>query len=145
MTGVVETIRSVVRAEQCDHFGHMNIQFYSGALSDGFMCLMSLIGLGHAVVRERQLGLVATGKDLRFRRELRAGDHFKVETGFVLATPEQMHIGHRLTRLTDDKLALTADTMCVPLDLAVRRRTAMPDDIVAAAQAFVADPSVFDL
>ncbi len=145
MTGAIETIRSVVRQDQCDHFGHMNIQHYSGALSDGFMVLMSQIGLGHEAVRTRQIGVVALTKNMRFRRELRPGDHYMVETGFVIAEAERLHIGHRMTRLTDGKLALTGDTMCVPLNLELRRKTTMPDDIVAAAQTYIADPGVFEL
>lgn len=145
MTGPVATLLGTIRADQCDHFGHLNIQHYSGITSDAFMVLMTLIGLGKDAVRERQLGVVATTKELRFRRELRAGDIYQVESGFVVADPEQLHIAHRMTRLTDGKLALTADTMCVPLDLALRRKTTMPTELTLAAQNLLAPAEVFEL
>lgn len=145
MSGPVETILATVRADQCDHFGHLNIQHYSGATSDAFMVLMVLIGLGKDEVDRRQLGMVATHKDLRFRRELRAGDIYRIESGFVAAEPERLHIAHRMTRLTDGKLALTADTDCVPLDLSLRRKTMVPDDLLVAARKLLAPAGEFGL
>ena len=145
MTGPVETILATVRADQCDHFGHLNIQHYSGATSDAFMVLMTLIGLGKDAVKERQLGIVATRKGLQFRRELRAGDIYSLESGFVHAAPDRLHIAHRMTRLTDGKLALTADTDCVPLDLSLRRKTVLPDDLVAKARDLMAPAEAFGL
>lgn len=62
MTGMTETVRGVVRADQCDHFGHMNVQFYDAALSDGFFQMLSLIGLDRQAIRDRQLGLAEIGR-----------------------------------------------------------------------------------
>lgn len=145
MTGLVETVLATVRADQCDHFGHLNIQHYSGATSDAFLVLMTLIGLGKDAVRERQLGVVATHKGLQFRRELRAGDIYRIESGFIAAEPERLHIAHRMTRLTDGKLALIADTDCVPLNLALRRKTSMPGDLIDAARQLLAPAGAFEL
>ena len=143
MAGPVETFRGMVRAEQCDHFGHMNVQFYDAALSDGFFYMMNLIGLGREEVARRQLGLAAVNMTLNFRRELRPGDIYKVETGFLKLEPMEQMTGHRMTRLTDGKVALTAQSRGFPMDLAARRRTAMPDDILAAMQPFLSDPEAF--
>lgn len=145
MTGPVETILATVRADQCDHFGHLNIQHYSGATSDAFMVLMTRIGLNRDEVTARQLGMVATHKGLRFRRELRAGDIYRVESGFIRAEPDVLHIAHRMIRLTDGKLALTADTDCVPLDLSLRRRTGMPEDLLAAVRELLAPAEAFEI
>jgi acyl-CoA thioester hydrolase len=145
MSVPVETILGTIRVDQCDHFGHLNIQHYSGVTSDAFMVLMTLIGLGKDAVKQRQIGVVATDKGLRFKRELRAGDIYMVESAFVVAEPARFHIAHRMTRLTDGKLALTADTTCVPLDLSLRRKTLMPDDLTEAAQKLMAPASEFGL
>ncbi len=137
MTGMTETVRGVVRADQCDHFGHMNVQFYDAALSDGFFQMLSLIGLDRQAIRDRQLGLAATRMELNYRRELRAGDLFRVETGFLSFDPGIVITAHRMTRLTDGKLALTARSEGTPIDLALRRRTQLPDDIVALASRYI--------
>lgn len=135
----------MVRAEQCDHFGHMNVQFYDAALSDAFLHMLALIGLGPEAVAERQLGLAAVSMELKFRRELRPGDLYKVETGFLEVTERQVHTAHRMTRLTDGVLALTAHSLGFPFDLTARKRTVMPDDILQAAQAFAAPKEAFGL
>jgi acyl-CoA thioester hydrolase len=145
VSGPTETFRGVVRAEQCDHFGHMNVQFYDAALSDAFLHMLSLIGLGPAVVKQRRLGLAAVSMELKFRRELRPGDLYMVETGFLEVTERQVHTAHRMTRLTDGVLALNAHSLGFPFDLEARKRTTMPDDILAAARTFVAPKEVFGL
>ncbi|WP_416899025.1 MAG: thioesterase family protein [Minwuia sp.] len=143
MPGPVETFRGMVRAEQCDHFGHMNVQFYDAALSDGFFYMMNLIGLNREEVARRQLGLAAIEMTLNFRRELRPGDIYKVETGFLKLEPMAQHTAHRMTRLTDGKVALTARSTGFPMDLAARKRTAMPDDILAKMHDFLIDADEF--
>jgi len=137
MTGMTETVRGVVRADQCDHFGHMNVQFYDAALSDGYFHMMSLIGLHRQAVQDRKLGIAATKMELNYRRELRAGDLFRVETGFLVFEPGRVITVHRMTRLTDGKLALTAQSIGTPIDLALRRRTELPDDVVTLASRFI--------
>ncbi len=137
MSGMTETVRSVVRADQCDHFGHMNIQFYDAALADGYFHMMSLIGLHRQAIIERRIGIAATRMELDYRRELRAGDLYRVETGFLTFTATQVITAHRLTRLNDEKLALTARSIGVPIDLALRRRTDLPEDIIESASRFI--------
>lgn len=143
MSGPVETHRGMVRRENCDHFGHMNIQFYDAALSDAFFYMMNLIGLGRAEVERRRIGLAALGIALTYRRELRPGDLFKVETGFLKFEPLEIITAHRMIRSSDGKLALTARGQAVPLHLDQRRKADIPDDIMAAAQAHISAPSEF--
>jgi len=143
VSGPVETHRGMVRREHCDHFGHMNVQFYDAALSDAFFYMMNLIGLGRAEVERRRIGLAAIEMTLNYRRELRPGDHFKVETGFLRFESRELHTAHRMIRLSDGKLALTARSSGLPLDLDRRRRTEIPEDIVQAAQAYISAPSEF--
>ncbi|WP_417514375.1 acyl-CoA thioesterase [Minwuia sp.] len=140
-----ETFRGTVRIEQCDHFGHMNVQFYSAALSDGFFFLMNLIGLGKSVVAERQLGLAAVSMEQKFRRELRPGDLYRVNSGFISVSPGKILIGHRMSLIEGDRLALTAHTVGLPMDLKARKRTDMPDDILHRARALVCPPEAFGL
>lgn len=137
MSGMTETVRSVVRADQCDHFGHMNIQFYDAALSDGYFHMMALIGLDRQAIIDRRIGIAATKMELNYRRELRAGDLFRVETGFLEFNAAHVVTAHRLTRLTDNKLALTAQSTGVPIDLALRRRSSLPEDIIELASRFI--------
>lgn len=121
----------------------MNVQFYDAALSDGFFHMMNLIGLGRAEVERRRIGLAAIEITLNYRRELRPGDLFKVETGFLQFDATELHTAHRMIRLSDGKIALTARSHGLPLDLDKRRRTEIPDDIVNAARAYLTDPSEF--
>jgi acyl-CoA thioesterase FadM len=42
----VETYRATVAPSDCDHLGHMNVQHYFAAVSDGMFAIMVRLGLG---------------------------------------------------------------------------------------------------
>jgi acyl-CoA thioester hydrolase len=41
----VETYRATVAPADCDHLGHMNVQHYFAAVSDGMFAIMARLGL----------------------------------------------------------------------------------------------------
>jgi acyl-CoA thioester hydrolase len=140
VSGPVETFRGAVRAEHCDQFGHMNVQFYTAALSDAFFHLMVRIGLNEAEVRRRRLGLAAVRMEMDFRAELRANDLFRVESGFFEASERKLIFAHRMSFVDGGETALTARSVGIPMDLDARRRTPLPGDILAAARQLLTDP-----
>lgn len=145
MAGPTETFRGIVRTEQCDHLGHMNVQFYDAAMSDGYFHILTLIGLDREAVQRRRLGIAAIRMVLNYRRELRPGDLYSVETGFLHFDGDSVDTAHRIIRLTDGKLALTAWSTGVPIDLDLRRRTTLPEDIIAAAAPYLTDRETMGL
>ena len=55
MTGFDETFRGVVYPWHCDQLGHMNVQHYFAAVSDGMFAVMVQLGLGPRELMERKL------------------------------------------------------------------------------------------
>lgn len=137
MTGFVETYRGMVHAWECDHYGHLNVQFYIGRLSDAFGTLMGLIDMAGEAVARRNLGLVAVHQDNSFRRELRAGALIVVQSGIAEIGGKKIRLHHRLYNGESGELSFEARVLCVCMDLASRRAVPLPDDVVALAQPYL--------
>ena len=70
----LRTLTTVVRAEDCDALGHMNVQHYFRAVSDGMFVLMERLGLSRGEIARRRISFAVVRAETDFRRELHAGD-----------------------------------------------------------------------
>ena len=137
MTGYVETYRGCVHGWECDHYGHLNVQFYIGRISDAFGTLMGLIDMAGPAIERRNLGLVAVHQENDFRRELRAGALIVVQSGIAGIGGKKLRLHHRLLNGESGALAFEARGLCICMDLAARRSTDLPDDVIALAQPYL--------
>jgi acyl-CoA thioester hydrolase len=129
----VETYRATVAPADCDHLGHMNVQHYFAAVSDGMFAIMSHLGLAPDEIRRRQMSFAVVRAETDFHRELRAGDLVVLESTVVKVGDKSATFRHRLTNAATGKPAMSTEFKCVLLDLEKRHATPIPEDIRAAA------------
>lgn len=135
MGGYIETYRGVVAAWECDHYGHMNVQFYIGRISDAAATLLACLGLPSDVAAARGLGFAALNQNIDYRRELLAGDVVVMRSGVGAIDGRKIVFRHRLYNAATGELAMTATVLGVLLDLAGRRAVPPPPEFSAAAAA----------
>jgi acyl-CoA thioester hydrolase len=133
MANYVETFRAVVSPAECDHLGHMNVQHYFAAVSDGMFALMVHLGLRPEEIRRRQVSFAVVRAETDFHRELHAGDVIALESTVLRIEGKSATFHHRLRNVATDVLAMSTEFTCVLLDLDTRQATAIPDDIRSAA------------
>jgi acyl-CoA thioester hydrolase len=80
MSDLIETYRATVAPADCDHLGHMNVQHYFRAVSDGMFALMLRLGLGPEAIRRRYMSFAVVRAETDFLRELHAGDVVVLES-----------------------------------------------------------------
>ncbi|HXP73060.1 MAG TPA: thioesterase family protein [Stellaceae bacterium] len=88
MSAAIETHRSMVKAWECDSFGHFTVAYYFDRFADA-----------SATARERfptPEGWAPTEYLARFISELRAGEVFHIESGVIAVADAALRIGHRL-------------------------------------------------
>lgn len=76
----IETYRGTVRPEDCDDLGHMNVQHYFAAVSNGMFAIMGHLGLTSEEIHRRQMSFAVVHAETDFHRELRAGDVMVLES-----------------------------------------------------------------
>lgn len=138
MSERMETYRAVVAPKQCDHLGHMNVQYYFAAVSDGMFAFQTGLGLGPSQLRERQLSFAVVQAESSFRRELVAGDVVRLTTWVEKVGTKSASFLHALERVEDGEVAFEARFNAVLLDLATRKATEIPPDIRTALEGHLA-------
>lgn len=139
MTGFVTTYTGYVMPAQCDSLGHMNLQFYFGAIGDGMFALQTRLGLGPKAVRDRGLSFAVVHAESDFKAELHAGDVIRLDSAILELGNRTATFRHRLMRIEDEALTFTCLFTTVLFDTRARRAVEIPDDIRAAAAPYLVE------
>jgi acyl-CoA thioester hydrolase len=139
VTNFRETYRGSVAAWECDQYGHMNVQFYTGRVSDAAASAMLSAGFGHEALVKHKLGIVAVNAETKFFSELHAGDLIRMESGVTLAEGRKVRFHHRLFNAESGVLCMTADVLGLCFDLAQRKSVSLPPAIAEGFKAITVD------
>ena len=129
----IETYRGTVGPADCDNLGHMNVQHYFAAVSNGTFAMMARLRLTPEEINRRQMSFAVVQAETDFHRELRSGDTMVLESTVLKLGDKSATFQHRLRNLSANTLAMTTDFKCVLLDLRKRKAISIPDDVRAAA------------
>ena len=129
----VETYRGTVSPADCDDLGHMNVQHYFAAVSNGMFAMMARLGLSPEEIHRRQMSFAVVHAETDFHRELRSGEMLLLESTVLRLGDTSATFQHRLRNLSTNSVAMTTDFKCVLLDLRKREAIPIPEDIRAAA------------
>ncbi|HUK10011.1 MAG TPA: thioesterase family protein [Stellaceae bacterium] len=117
MSRGIETHRSMVKAWECDVFGHFTVACYFDRFADASETLRE------ALARERGLAVpeswITLDYHARFTAELRGGDILHVESGVLEAASNSLRFGHRLFNSATGALCTTVE-QCLALPSSVR-------------------------
>jgi acyl-CoA thioesterase FadM len=101
----IETHRSMVKAWECDSFGHFTVAYYFDRFADA-----------SATARESfrvPAGWSSLEYLARFVSELRAGEVFHVGSGIIAIEDAALRIGHRLVNSASGKVCTTIEEYLV--------------------------------
>ena len=127
----IETYGGTVGPTDWDDPGHMNVQHYFAAVSNGMFAMMSRLGLTSEEIQRRQISFAVVHAETDFHRELHSGDTMLLES--LKVGDKSATFQHRLRNLSTNSVAMTTDFKCVLLDPRRREAIPIPNDIRAAA------------
>ncbi|NIR30199.1 MAG: acyl-CoA thioesterase [Gammaproteobacteria bacterium] len=129
----LETFRATVAPADCDHLGHMNVQHYFRAVSDGMFAVMVRLGLTPEEIRRRGLSFAVVRAETEFHHELFPGDVIALESTILKVGGRSATFHHRLRNLSTDDLVMSTEFKCVLLQLGKKQAAVIPRDIRDAA------------
>lgn len=138
----LETYRATVAPADCDHLGHMNVQHYFRAVSDGMFGLMAQVGLGPAEIRTRQLSFAVVHAETDFTAELIAGDVIALRSRVEAIGRKSAEFHHELINVGTGVAVMSTKFKCVLLDLERRAAVEVPGDIRDRMMALTAPSEV---
>lgn len=134
----IETHRATVTAGQCDHLGHMNMQFYFAVLNEGGNAMISRMGLSPHLIKQRRIAFAVVRMETDFLQELREGDPIVMDSAVESVTEKSVTLWHRLKTADGGREAMVTKCTLLMLDLDRRKAVAIPPDIRAKTEALIA-------
>jgi acyl-CoA thioester hydrolase len=137
--GLVLTYRGMVYPRHLDHMGHMNIQHYVAKFDQAAWHLFERIGMSSDYCRENDRGMAAVEMDVRYLKELRAGDLLSVRSGLSSVDEKSLRLVQEMRLGEAGELAAVMRVLAVHLDRAARRAVPLPETIAARARALLVE------
>ncbi len=137
----LETYRAAVAPADCDHLGHMNVQHYFRAVSEGMFSLMAQVGLGPTEIRARRMSFAVVHAESDFKAELIAGDVIALRSGIQAIGHKSAAFRHELINVASGQTVMSTTFKCVLLDLERRVAVEVPPDIRDRLTALIAGGS----
>ena len=135
--GLVITYRGVVSPRQLDHMGHMNIQYYMAKFDEAVWHLFDRIGVTPGYIRERNRGMAAVETNIKYFKELRAGDLVTVRSGLLKVGGKSLHMVQEMREGEAGELAAVMRAVAVHIDREARRAVPFPEEVAARARDFL--------
>ena len=108
----IETYRGTLGPTDCDELGHMHVQHYFAAVSNGMFGIMSRLGLTPEEIQRRQMSFAIVHAETDFHRELHSGDVMLLESTVLKLGDKSATFQHRLKNLSTDIVAMTTLSAC---------------------------------
>ena len=134
------TYNGAVYPWHCDHMGHMNVMWYVGKFDEATWHLLHAVGLTPDYLRANNRGMVAAEQNIRYKRELLAGDLVTVHSTVIEVKDRSIKFAHEMRKLDSDEVAATTTLTGVHLDTVARRACAFPDAIKERASSLIEAP-----
>ncbi|MBM3519055.1 MAG: thioesterase [Alphaproteobacteria bacterium] len=131
----LETNRGAVHPWEVDIFGHMNIRFYISAFSDGAWHVVNAMGMSPSYMREKRHGVATVETNLKYLRELRAGDIWHIRGGLLHLGNSSFRLVQRMYNSETGLLSATYHAIAIHFDLERRKGSPLPAEFRARAAA----------
>ena len=128
-----ETIRNIVRAEQCDRDGGLSPRGVMARFSEAQGHLWAMLDAPRAWQRIAGLATATLDYQIRYDAKPAAGAQVKLMTGVVAASAKTIRFRHWLFDAETDEPVAAAAGAALFIDRATRRAVTLPDKVAAAA------------
>ncbi len=132
-------VSSVMRIEPdwIDYNGHLNMAYYHVLFDRAVDEAFGLCGLGPDYIRERGGSFFIVESRMRYRRELTLCDRVRATLRLLAFDDKRIHYCMELREAADGWLAAACENLSIHVDMASRKPSPFPADIVANLRAMV--------
>ena len=113
-----------------DYNGHLNMAYYHVLFDRAVDEAFGLAGLGPEYREERNASYFAAEVHTLYRRELSLGDSARVTLQLVDFDEKRLHYYMEIRHTTEGWVAASSENLSLHVDMATRKVTPFPDDIL---------------
>ncbi len=128
-----ETYRGTVYSWQCDHMGHMNIQYYAAKFDEATWQLFHKIHITPEYLRNNNRGMVAVDQRTKYKKELLPGDTIYIFSKVIEVKNKTIRFKHVMKSCSTDEIAAETELLGVHIDTLKRKSCEIQGDIYKTA------------
>lgn len=128
---MVETYRGTVYPWHCDFNGHMNVMYYAGKFDEATWHFLSQKGITRVYLSEHNRGMVAAEQNMKYYKEVFAGDLVFVRTELLELKPKAIIFRHLMFNAETNELVAEGRMVGIHLDMKSRKAVPFPDSLLA--------------
>ncbi len=122
----INTYRGTVYPWNCDHMGHMNVQFYIAKFDEASWTLLTWLGLSPTYLKENKMGIVALEQHVNYYKEVLAGDSIYIETDLIEIRDKTIIFNHRMFDLESKEMVSQTKITGLYIDAEIRKGVLFP-------------------
>lgn len=135
MEGMIDLYRGNANTWECDENGHLNVQFYTNKVNQGFEVLAERIGLGIDVLDGLGARLSIKDQHMRYLRELHPGAGVYGRGGVLEAGRQHLRVYIELVNAFTDDISATFNFVVTCRSLTSGEALDLPKGVADAADA----------
>ncbi len=139
---MMETYRGTVYPWQCDHMGHMNIQYYAAKFDEATWQLFNRIGLEPEYLRKHHRGMAAVDQRTTYLSELLPGDLVTVHSKIIEIGKKTLRFQHVMKKSGTNQIAAETVLTGVHINTRLRKSCAFTKKIQQNAMRFQKETAV---
>ena len=133
------TYRGVVKAEHCDHMGHMNVMWYVGKFDEASWQMFAAMGLTRSRMQKEKRGVAGVEQRIEYKRELRAGDVITVRSAVNEVKEKVVRLTHVMTNDDTGEVAAIMHLVAVYFDTEARKSLPLPAELRERASRMITE------
>ncbi len=145
MNDWLETHRGVIFPQHCDHYGHMNVRYYSHFFDDAGWHLWVRWGIKQSDIWDQGVGVVVANRSTDFIKEVKAGTLTLIKGGLTRIGDRSMAYEQRMYDAETGTLHARQTTVEVFFDPDARTSAPMPDTIRQTLEPHLLPPQKLEM
>lgn len=122
----INTYRGIVYPWNCDHMGHMNVQFYIARFDEASWALFNQSGLTASYFKKNNTGMVALEQHVKYYKEVLAGDSIYIESKIIETRDKTVLLKHLMFNDANKELVAETKITGLHIDTALRKAALLP-------------------
>ena len=127
----LDSYSGTVQREWIDDNNHMNVAYYVLAFDFATDALFNFLGLSRDYKLRNKVSTFAVDMNVSYKRELRLGEAFRIETRLINCSNKALHYFHEMYHVEESVLAATNEVLSMHMNMETRRIAPMAPDIQA--------------
>jgi acyl-CoA thioester hydrolase len=120
-----------VKKEWIDYNGHMNMAFYNVMFDEGVDQAFELVGLGPDYVKAQNASYFTLEAHINYVREVHLDMPLQVTLQILDFDSKRVHFFMEMYHEKEGWLAATSEQLCMHVDMAAKRSSPFPEDVLA--------------